>query len=149
MQKILFYNKFIKCLYIFRAYVLIIRRSKLYYTASVIITFCRWPSRAQIERVLTQPLHRTATCVHDDTRCCIIQFWPPDDEHIVLETVETWNELIVKQKFFALSALFTGIFINNWTRTEVIICKYCNIFSVNSLHPTIYASSLITSRLMI
>jgi len=21
----------------------------------------------------------------DDTRCCIIQFWPPDDEHIVLE----------------------------------------------------------------
>jgi len=22
----------------------------------------------------------------DDNRCCIIQFWPPDDEHIVLET---------------------------------------------------------------
>jgi len=27
--------------------VLIIRRSKLYYTASGVITFCRWPSRAQ------------------------------------------------------------------------------------------------------
>jgi len=23
---------------------------------------------------------------YDDTRCCITQFWPPDDEHIVLET---------------------------------------------------------------
>jgi len=30
----LFYNKFISCLYMFRAHVLIIRRSKLYYTAS-------------------------------------------------------------------------------------------------------------------
>jgi len=29
--------------------VLIIRRSKLYYTASGIITPCRWPSRAQVE----------------------------------------------------------------------------------------------------
>ena len=34
----LFYNKFISCLYMFRAHVLIIRRSKLYYTASGIIT---------------------------------------------------------------------------------------------------------------
>jgi len=42
MHKILFYNKFIISLYIFRAHiehcVLIIRRSKLYYTASGIIT---------------------------------------------------------------------------------------------------------------
>jgi len=41
--------------------VLIIRRSKLYYAASGIITLCRWPSRAQVERVLSQPAHRTAT----------------------------------------------------------------------------------------
>ena len=34
----LFYNKFISCLYMFRAHVLIVRRSKLYYTASGIIT---------------------------------------------------------------------------------------------------------------
>jgi len=38
MHKILFYNKFISCLYMFRAHVLIIRRSKLYYTAYGIIT---------------------------------------------------------------------------------------------------------------
>ena len=32
------YNKFTSCLYMFRAHVLIIRRSELYYTASGIIT---------------------------------------------------------------------------------------------------------------
>jgi len=32
-----FYNEFISCLYMFRAHVLIVRRSKLYYTASGII----------------------------------------------------------------------------------------------------------------
>ena len=34
----LFYNKFISCLYMFRAHALIVRRAKLYYTASGIIT---------------------------------------------------------------------------------------------------------------
>ena len=52
-------------------YVLIIRRSKLYYTTSGIITSCRCPSGAQ---VLFQPVHRTATYRCDDTRCFIIQF---------------------------------------------------------------------------
>ena len=47
---------------------------------------CRWPSRAQVERGLSQPVHETATYTCDDTRCCIIQFLPPDDEQIVLET---------------------------------------------------------------
>jgi len=43
--------------------------------------------RWQVERgLLSQPVHQTATYRCDDTRCCIIQFWPPDDEHIVLET---------------------------------------------------------------
>jgi len=50
MHKFLFYNKFIIYLYMFRAHVLIIRRSKLYYTVSGIITLCRWPSGAQVER---------------------------------------------------------------------------------------------------
>ena len=38
MHKILFYNKFISCLTCFEHYVLIVRRSKLYYTASGIVT---------------------------------------------------------------------------------------------------------------
>ena len=32
------------------------------------------------------PAHRTATYRCEDARCYIIQCWPPDDEHIVLET---------------------------------------------------------------
>ena len=70
----------------FEHYVLIITRSKLYYTASDIITLCRWPSRAKVERGLSQPVHRTATYGCDDTRCCIIQFNLLMMSTIVLET---------------------------------------------------------------
>jgi len=38
------------------------------------------------EPVLSQPVHGTATYRCDDTRCCVIQFRPPDDEHTVPET---------------------------------------------------------------
>ena len=51
--------------------VLIIRRSKLYYTASGIVT-----------PVGGRPVHR----LREDTRGCVMQLCPPDDEHIVLET---------------------------------------------------------------
>jgi len=34
----------------FEHYVPIVRRSKLYYRASGIITLCRWPSGAQVEK---------------------------------------------------------------------------------------------------
>ena len=37
-MQFVFYNKFISCLYMFRAHVLIIMRSKFHYTASGIIT---------------------------------------------------------------------------------------------------------------
>ena len=80
----------------FRAHVLIVRRSKLYYTASGIITLCRWLSRAQIERILSQSVHGTATCRCNDTRDCIIQFCPPDDEHMCSKHLEAWNKLIIK-----------------------------------------------------
>ena len=40
---------------------------------------------AKIVRVLYSLwYHHTYTC--DDTRGCIIQVWPPGDEHMVLET---------------------------------------------------------------
>ena len=35
---------------------------------------------------LSQPVHGTATYRWDDTTGCIIQFWPDDDGHMVLET---------------------------------------------------------------
>ena len=85
----LFYSKFISSLYMFRGHVLIIRRSKLYYTASGIITLIGGPP-------VSQPVHGTATYRCDDTRSCIIQFSPPDDEHMCSKHEEAWNKLIIK-----------------------------------------------------
>ena len=67
------------------AHVLIIRRSKLHYTASGIIT----PIGGRL-------VHET-------------QFWSPDDEHMCSKHVEAWNKLIVKQKVCASSWLITEI----------------------------------------
>ena len=64
----------------FEHHMLIVRRSKLYYTASGIITVSL--------RVLSQPVHRTANYRCDDTRDCIVQFCPPDDEHLCSKHVE-------------------------------------------------------------
>jgi len=46
--------------------------------------------------VLSQPVHGTATYRRDDTRDCIVQFWPPDDKHVCPKHVEAWNILIIK-----------------------------------------------------
>jgi len=51
--------------------------------------------------------HHTYRC--DDTRGCVMQFWPPDDEHMCSKHVEAWNKLIVKQKLRASSWLITEI----------------------------------------
>ena len=65
----------------FRAHVLIIRRSELYYTASGIIT-----------RIGGRLVHEAATYTCDDTRGCVMQIWPPDDEQICSKHVEAWNK---------------------------------------------------------
>ena len=39
-------------------------------------------------KVLSQPVHGTATYRCDDTRDCIVQFWPPDDEHLCSKHVD-------------------------------------------------------------
>ena len=95
----------------FRAHVLIIRRSKLHYTASVIITpigGCL-VHRLREDAVLSQPVHETATYRCDDTRGCVMQFWPPKDGHMCSKHVEAWNKLIVKQIFCTSSWLITEI----------------------------------------
>ena len=63
----LFHNKFISCLYMFRAHVLIIGRSKLHYTASSIIK----PIGGQLDaqnlfhnKFYFMPLHVSSTCAH-------------------------------------------------------------------------------------
>ena len=52
---------------------------------------------------LSQSVHRTATYRCDDTRDRIIQFCPPDDEHMCSKHVEARNKLI--KKFSASSSL--------------------------------------------
>ena len=49
----------------------------------------------------------------DDTRGCVMQFWPPDDEHMCSKHVEAWNKLIVKEKLCA----------SNWLITEINILR--------------------------
>ena len=44
-----------------------------------------------------RPVHGAATYRCDGTRGCIIQFLPPDDEHMCSKHVEAWNKLIVEQ----------------------------------------------------
>ena len=43
----------------------------------------------------------------DDAKCCIIQFLPPDDQHIVLETCIGIQQTYYKTRFCALSWLIT------------------------------------------
>ena len=83
----------------FRAQVLIVRRPKLYYTVSGIIT----PIGGRPVHKLREDCAREATYRCDDTRDYIVQSWLPDDEHLCPKHVEAWNKLIVK--FSALSWL--------------------------------------------
>jgi len=63
----------------------------------------------------------------DDTTGCVIQFWPPYDEHMCSKHVEAWNKLVVKQKLCASSWLITEINILRFpvskTSTNVEFCS--------------------------
>ena len=61
----------------FRTHVFNVRRPKLYYTASGII-----------KPIGGRPVHGKATYRFDDTRGYIVQFWPPDDEHVCSKHVQ-------------------------------------------------------------
>jgi len=86
----------------FRAHVLIIRRSKLHYTASGIIR----PIGGRL-------VHETATYRSDDTRDCVMQFWPPDDEH-VLEACRGMKLNLLWNKFCGSS----------WLNIEINILRH-------------------------
>ena len=58
----------------------------------------------------------TATYSCDDTRGCVMQFWPPVDEHMCSIHVEEWNKRIVKQRFCVSSWLITQINIKYVTK---------------------------------
>ena len=73
----------------FRAHVLIVRRVKIVLYSLWYRNTYKWPSGAQ-------SVHRTATYRWDDTRDCIVQFCPPDDDHMFSKHVEAWNKRIIK-----------------------------------------------------
>ena len=85
----------------FRAHVLIVRRGKLYYTVSGIITpigvyytvsgiitpiGVYYTVSGIITPIYSLWYHHTYRC--DDTRDCIIQFCPPVNEHMCSKHVE-------------------------------------------------------------
>ena len=101
------------------------------------------------------PLHVSSTCAHhqevkialhslwyhhtyrcDDTRGCVMQDWPPDDEHMCSKHVEVWYKLIAKQKFCASSWLITQINIltrqnlNHFIAPEYITTSTKNFYSL-------------------
>jgi len=75
MHKICFTIGFISCLNMFRAHVLIIT-----------------PTGGRL-------VHVTATYRCDDTRGCVMQFWPPDDEHMCSKHVAAWNKTYRETNF--------------------------------------------------
>ena len=82
------------------------------------------------QNCITQPLvsshlvHETAAYRCDDTRGCVMQFWPPDDEHMCSKHVVAWNKFTVKQQFGASSWLITEI------NFFVGLLSICNFFFV-------------------
>jgi len=56
----------------------------------------RWPSRTPVGVMIPEAVY-------------VMQFWPPDNEHLCSKHVEAWSKLIVKQKFCASSWLITEI----------------------------------------
>jgi len=84
-------------------------KNKYYKTTHNIKSAYEQYNLTETTTVLSQPVHETATYKCDDTRGCVMQFWPPDYEHMCSKHVEAWNKLTVKQKFCASSWLITEI----------------------------------------
>ena len=111
--KFLFYNKFISCLYMFWAPTAHHQEVKIALHSLWYHYTYRWPSGAQVER--RPPIG----VMIRRTRGCVMQFWPPDDEHMCWKNVEAWNKLTVKQKFCASSWLITEINILSCTVSKM------------------------------
>jgi len=56
-----------------------------------------WSTASVLQPATRIPLSTCARDGHLYTRGCIIQFWPPDDEHMCSKHEEAWSKLIVIQ----------------------------------------------------
>ena len=77
--------------------------------SSFFLTFC-WPCiSVYLYQYLTNLMHRICftisfiSCLYtyrcDDTRGCVMQFWPPDDERMCSKHVEAWNKTYCETNF--------------------------------------------------
>ena len=101
MHKIFFCNKFVICLYMFRALCTHHQKVKLVLYSVWYHHTYRWPSGAQVESYLNVCTGRPSTeC--DDARCCIIKF-----DLLMMSTkcskhVEPYNKPIIKKMILCL-----------------------------------------------
>jgi len=91
------------------------------------------------------PLHVSSTCAVytyrcDDTRGCVMQFWPPDDEHMCSKHAEAWNKTYCETKLCASSWLNTDINILKCTVSKT--SKFWNLLvSDGFIEPHTFKSS--------
>ena len=70
--------------------------NKFYYTPLHVSSTCSYHQEVKIA-LHSLWYHHTYRC--DDTRGCVVQFWPPDDEHMCSKHVETWNKTYGETNF--------------------------------------------------
>ena len=63
------------------------------------IISCLYILRAHVLKIALHSLWYNHSCRCDDTGGCVMQFWPPDDEHMCLKHVEAWNKTYCKTNF--------------------------------------------------
>jgi len=108
-----------------------------------------WTSAGSPDTTLAEPhpnsntggslVHQMATYRCDDTRGCVMQFWPADDEHKCSKHVEAWNKTYCETKFCASSWLNTEIKSIHTIRTALYLSirntKQLTLFrSVSSIY---------------
>ena len=92
---------FDKEIYMFRRDLLsIIRTLNTVYTTIGISIFNQLDAQNLFHnKFYSMSLHVSSTYRCDDTGGCVMQFWPPDDEHMCSKHVEVWNKTYCETNF--------------------------------------------------
>ena len=73
--------------------------------------------------------HTTHLFRCDDIQCCIIQFWPPDDEHVLLETCRgIWYIFINKNLCTFLGSLRSSLHYNSELASSNFSISYLRVY---------------------
>jgi len=124
MHKFLFYNKLISCLYMFRKHVLIIRRSKLHFTASDIIT----PIGGRLlQRLQNNNIHYCKTkilCIN------LVNYWDKYTEIHGQQNVKKNSILFLTSSF---SFPFSNHFLNETLKSIITIFIEILIFYTTAI----------------